>query len=97
MDVRREGRASHDAAGVPSGTSTVRDGGFFRALIPVVVGEAPGVGGARGYGVQFTGRLIILQRFTLVLHTVRHVGTSRECPAVSRVAAPRPRHHRASS
>src|SRR5271166_5198762 len=38
-----------------------------------------------------------LQRFTLVLHTVRHVGTSRECPGVSRAAAPRPRHHRASS
>ena len=40
---------------------------------------------------------ILLQRFTLVLHTVRHVGTSRGCPGVSRAAAPRPRHHRASS
>ena len=39
----------------------------------------------------------LLQRFTLVLHTVRHVGTSRGCPGVSRAAAPRPRHHRASS
>src|SRR5208337_3655910 len=37
-------------AGVPSGTSTVRDGGFFRALILVVVGEGPGVGGGAGLG-----------------------------------------------
>src|SRR5271165_4157839 len=36
-----------------------------------------------------------LQRFTLVLHTDRHAGTSRGCPWVSRGAAPDPRHHRA--
>ena len=28
----------------------MRDGGFFRALIPVVVGEGPGVGGRAGLG-----------------------------------------------
>ncbi len=36
-----------------------------------------------------------LQRFTLVLHTGRHAGTSRGCPWASRGAAPGPRHHRA--
>ena len=49
------------------------------------------------YGVATLIVLLHLQRFTLVLHTVRHGGTSRGCPGVSRAAAPRPRHHRASS
>ena len=34
--------------------------------------------------------LIILQRFTLASHTIRHAGTSRGCPDGSRVAAPPP-------
>ena len=39
--------------------------------------------------------LLILQRFTLVLYTGRHAGTSRGCPGVSRTVASRPQHHRA--
>ena len=38
---------------------------------------------------------LILQRFTLVLYTGRHAGTSRGCPGVSRTVASRPQHHRA--
>ena len=35
------------------------------------------------YGVATLIVLLHLQRFTLVLHTVRHGGTSRGCPGVS--------------
>ena len=38
-----------------------------------------------------------LQRFTLALHTDRHVGTTRGYPGMSLSAARRPRHHRAGS
>src|SRR5208337_3876826 len=62
---------SHDAAGVPSRTSTVRDGGFFRALILVVVGEGPGVGGGAGLG-SAVHRTLTLQGFLSPATTLGH-------------------------
>ena len=79
-----------------SGTSSRRHSDRDR----IILWRAPpaqGAGATFGIATDEPFENKRLQRFTLVLHTVRHVGTSRECPAVSRVAAPRPRHHRASS
>jgi hypothetical protein len=42
-----------------------------------------------------TNSSALLQRSTLVLHTGRHVGTSRGCLGASLAEAPRPRHPRA--
>ena len=59
--------------------------------------QCPDEGMQTIYGVATLIVLLHRQRFTLVLHTVRHGGTSRGCPGRHAATAPCPRHHRASS
>ena len=51
--------------------------------------------GRGGMGIVYEAEQVSLQRFTLVLRTVRHARTSCGCPGASRSAAPRPRPPRA--